>query len=47
MCQFNLTGFIGGVDVTGEQEDWKGKNKRWDLGIFSHQGRQLRGSGVG
>lgn len=25
--RLNLPGFIGGVDVTGEQEDLEGKNK--------------------
>ena len=34
-CQFSQTGFIGGGLVIGEQENWKGKNKGWDWGIFN------------
>lgn len=37
-CQFSQTGFIGGGLVIGEQENWKGKNKGWDWGIFNTDG---------
>ena len=42
-----LTGFTNGVDVAGEEEDWKRKEIIKD-GVwgFSASGRQLRGSRV-